>query len=133
MGCGTYSYSIENSLQLQSTPADPTSEVICYPRHPPPHEDPEKDILMKLATLDPWDGCRQKHKYFECHSRLSSLQENPIFNNAYQAFYFREDSTTLRCDINLDTVVGSNGNPDEASVRLCAIPFEKIKIGRAHV
>lgn len=126
VACGAYSYSIENSLQLRSTLADPTSEVICYPRHPPPHDNPENDMLIKLARLDPWEGCRQKHKYFQCHGCSSSSQESPISNNAYQAFYFREDNATLECDISLDTVVEPNGNLDEESVRLCAVPFEKV-------
>lgn len=127
VGCGEYSYSIEDPPPREEPytgpDPEPTSEIKCFERHKAPNNNPDTDMLLKLAGLTTTKTCEGQSNIFRCGTCGWEDKEYwPVKSNHYDGFFYKAKDAPKECDgiLNPDEKITKNG------VKLCTTPYDAI-------
>lgn len=103
---------------------DPTSEPTCFPTAGPPHDNPDKDQLIRLCNFETRSTCEEQKLNMFCHS-LDTDGASPVRNNHYQAFFEKDEKAPADCNNIFNNDHDNNPLP-EAGTQLCSPALDAI-------
>jgi hypothetical protein len=121
--CGSYNYAIHSRPN-----PEPTSAVKCFPRPKPedpkkPHDNPDTDMLLKIADLDVLGTCESQSTNLVCRACNPRWDVwRPIYSNFYESWFQKDDAAPAEC--------AGIQKPEEEigtwGVKMCVTPYERI-------